>query len=174
MSHAHRIASPYEELRIKLLRELFQCEHDVATHPAREARRFGDTPPGIALRAIANHGAVALGQLSLISRHGTEARAKLGHLVGEVVSLTRYLFVDRLIDAERSYRATLLGLKHGIDVIRMLREVAERDGDLALSLWCEDTLIERESLVHEAEMAMAWFAEEPRMALRSGAALALR
>ncbi len=62
-----------------------------------------------------------------------------------MISLARYLVVDHLIDAERSYRATLLGLRHGLDVIRLLREVAERDGDRALALWCEDTLVERES-----------------------------
>jgi hypothetical protein len=31
--------------------------------------------------------------------------------------------VYRFVDAERSYRATLLGLRHGVDVARLLREV---------------------------------------------------
>jgi len=169
--HSHRTASPYQQLRIKLLRELFQCEHEAATHPAREARRLGDSPPGIALRAIATHGATALKQLTAISAHGAERRARFARLVGGMVSLVRYLVVDRLIDAERSYRSTLLGLKHGLDAIRLLREVAERDGDRALAMWCQDTWIERESLVHDAEQALAWFAAEPRLALRPGTAL---
>jgi hypothetical protein len=173
MSHVHGTASPYEPLRIKLLRELFQAERETAVHPAREARRLGASPPGIALRALAKHGAVALNQLSRISAHGRGMRSTLGRLVGESVSLARYLVVDRVIDAERSYRATLLGLKHGLDLIRLLHEVAERDGDVALALWCEDTLIARESLVEDAERALAWYAAEPLLAVRSGAALAL-
>ena len=78
-----------------------------------------------------------------------------------------------MIDTERSYRLTLLGLKHGVDATRLLREVVALTNDVALLKFCDLVLVERLCLVEDAEQALAWFAENPETALRSGARLAL-
>ena len=43
----------------------------------------------------------------------------------------RHFVVDRFVDVEQSYRGTLLGMRHGLDLVRLLREVADDEGDIA-------------------------------------------
>jgi len=43
------------ELIAALIPELFESERSAANHGRREARRWGDTPPGTALLAVAAH-----------------------------------------------------------------------------------------------------------------------
>jgi hypothetical protein len=92
----------------------------------------------------------------------------LARAVGEMFSTLRRAVLDRLIDAERSYRGTLLGVDHGIDVVRMLRAVAIREADQPLVELCEDWLTTRIALVEEAQRALDWFATRPELALQSG------
>jgi hypothetical protein len=97
----------------------------------------------------------------------------LGRSVTQLLASLRHALFDRLVDTERSYRGTLLGLRHGVDVARLLREVARRDGDPHLVLFCDELLAERLALITDAEHAMSWFAECPGRALRSGLHMAL-
>jgi hypothetical protein len=166
--------SDLHKLRTKLCRELAQSEHDARTHPRREARRLGDTPPGRALRAIAAHAAATQPRFdALMQRRGQRLGRRLGRTVGAVFSALRHAVFDRMIGTERSFRGTLLGLRHGVDVMRLLRAVASREGDLYLAGYCDEVLAERVALLERAERALAWFADRPTLALRSGLQVAL-
>jgi len=79
-----------------------------------------------------------------------------------------------MIDAERSYRATLLGLRHGVDLARLLHEVAMRGDDPALRELTRRICTEREVLLANAVDTLRWFAEQPRLALTSGLRLPVR
>lgn len=142
--------------------------------PRREARRLGDTPPGDALRAISAHAQAMRPRLdALLERRATRRGVRIGALVGELFSLARTLFADRMIDTERSYRGTLLGCDHGTDIVRMLSAIAERDGDQRLALFCKEWLAGRLALLSRARSELAWFAQEPHAALVSGLRRAL-
>lgn len=160
-------------LRTKLCRELAQSEHSAEVHCAREANRLGQIPPAVALRVISEHAAELKPSLQALLDDQQIGRS-LGQVVGATFSVLRHFLFDRLIDAERSYRGTLLGLHHGIDIVRLLREVAYCSAERDLMRWCDGFLIERTALVEQAEHAMVWFAERPARALRSGVRMALQ
>jgi len=151
----------------KLCRELAQAEQSAVVHPAREARRLGNSPPGRALAAISEHARSLRPELEVLCTPQPFG-IRVGQLVGKAFSALRTALFDRLIDAERSYRGTLLGLRHGIDLARLLREVALRRDQVGLIHFCERLLVERTALIEDAETALTWFAEEPGSALRSG------
>jgi len=157
---------PIQKLRNKLCRELAQSEHDAKTHCAREARRYGAYPPGKVLRAVSEHARELEPRLTTVWRdQGVGVSA--GRAVGEAFSSIRHLIVDRVLDAERSYRATLLGLRHGLDAARLLRSVLAEQRDVAAIAIC-DTLIEgRARLLTRLEDQLRWFAAHPELALRS-------
>jgi len=150
-----------------------QAEHDAVIHPRREASRLGDVPPAQALLAISEHAARMRPRLEAKLRGEQPTGMRLGRAVAETFSAVRHLLIDRLIDAERSYRGTLLGLRHGVDVARLLREVALRETDAELVHFCDELLVDRTALLEEAEQAMAWFAEQPARALAPGLRVAL-
>ena len=163
-----------ERLKQKLCRELSQSEHSAVAQPRREARRLGDTPPGDALRAISAHASAMRGRLdALLVERASRRGVRIGAVVGELFSLARSLVADRLIDTERSYRGTLLGLDHGADIVRMLAAVAERDGDERLAVFCQDWLAGRLALIERARGELSWFVREPHAALVSGLRRAL-
>ncbi len=91
----------------------------------------------------------------------------VGREIGRIFSTTRYIAVDRLIDAQRAYRGTLLGLQHGLDCGRVLRRVAEHTGESAIITWCDDALRRRAELIEIAEEQLDWFADFPEVALCS-------
>jgi hypothetical protein len=159
-----------QKLREKLCRELSQSEHSAIVQPRREARRLGSIPPAMALLAIADHAEDmqprfdALIKARRATRHGVE----IGRAVGELFSTLRHVLFDRLIDTERSYRGTLLGVDHGIDLVGMLLAVATREADDAMVDFCEDWLTTRIALVEQAQGQLAWFAAQPTLAITSG------
>jgi hypothetical protein len=73
---------------------------------------------------------------------------------------TLRMIADRVHDAERSFRAALLDLRHGLDVASMLRGVARHDGLFGVIRWCDDWLRARRTLVARVEAQLAWFAVE--------------
>ncbi len=162
--------SELRKLREKLCRELSQSEHSATVQPRREAKRLGDVPPARALLAIANHADAQRPRFDALvkGRRTGSLGIELGRWIGELVSLLRHYLFDRLIDTERSYRGTLLGITHGVDVVRLLAAVATREGDEHLLLLCEEWLGERQSLLMLAHEELAWFAERPRLAIQSG------
>lgn len=163
-----------EKLRAKLCRELAQSEHSADVHTRREARRLGDVPPARALLALGEHARSQRERFDAIACNRQPERGlQLARAVGELFSTLRNLVFDRMIDTERSYRGTLLGFRHGLDVTRLLRACAARLDEKPLLEFCDELLEQRTVLVHEAERQLAWFAELPHRALKSGLATAI-
>jgi hypothetical protein len=103
----------------KLLRELMRCENQAREHAPREARRIGETPPVAALREVALHAVMMRPRLtSVLEAHEVPVAPP-----PTTASALRQLVADHMYDAERAFRAALLDLRHGIDVVRVLREV---------------------------------------------------
>lgn len=146
--------------------ELFQSERYAYRHPIREAVRLGDVPPSIALRAVAAHANEALDELPKLARGRRIRLTPLGQLVGETLSAMRHLVVDRFADVERSYRATLLEMRHGIDLVRLLRTAADDEADAELVAWCDRWLPVRERLVAGVEADLAWLGRRPAFSRR--------
>jgi hypothetical protein len=159
-----------QKLREKLCRELAQSEHSAEVQPRREAKHLGDTPPAAALLAIADHAAAMRPRFDALipGRRASPRGVLIARAIGEMFSTLRRAVFDRLIDTERSYRGTLLGVDHGIDLVRMLRAVAIRETDQPLVDLCEDWLTTRIALVEEAQLALDWFAARPELALQPG------
>jgi hypothetical protein len=153
-----------DKLAAKLCRELAQSEHSALVHPRREAKRLGDVLPAHALLAIAEHAEHTRPRLEAILKKRGVGHG-VGQSVGSAFSAMRHALFDRMIDKERSYRGTLLGFHHGIDILRLLREVALRREDTLLVKFCDELLIERLALIERAEQALAFFADEPALAL---------
>lgn len=158
-----------------LMAELFQAEKSAELHCEREARRhrahtFPMTQgrlPSASLWTLSRQARASLAILhQLAAARGFKLAPKARGL-GVVFSQVRELVVDRLWSSERSWRATLLGLRHGVDVALSLRMVAEAAGDDAVAIFCDGLLRARVPLVAEVENSLWWFAEHPRLALEA-------
>jgi hypothetical protein len=159
-----------EKLREKLCRELAQSEHDAIVHCAREARRYGVLPPGQVLRFVSDHAKDLRPRLKPLWGNKQKLGIRAGRVVGEAFSTVRHFAVDWVIDAERSYRATLLGLRHGLDVARLLRAVLVQQDDHDGLRVCDELIEGRSQLLYRVEDRLVWFAEHPDVALRSARA----
>lgn len=148
-----------------LLEELMQSERSAQLHCIREARRLGDTDPGRALRACAAHARQVNSELRRFARERSITRGRLGRVVGRLFSRARASVLDRFVDEERSYRGTLVGLRHGIDVALMLQHAADASGQVELAGFITRWLDERKPLVDDVAKAMTWFALHPDIAL---------
>jgi len=148
----------------RLGHELFQTETSAALHCRREAERLAGTPPAEALLAVANHAQDVLRELPALSALSSVPESKGGTLVGRIFSELRDKFADRVIDSERSYRGTLLGARHGVDLVRLLRSTAQQNGDAPLKAFCEVWLERRSPLVERVAEELDWFAQNPEAA----------
>ena len=145
--------------------ELFQTERSAVRHCAVEADRLGQTLPGLALRAVSSHAKRAEADLE---RHATRRGIELmsvGKIVGALLSNFRDYVTDFTLTSEESYRATLLGMRHGCDVVALVGAAARIEGDVALATWCAEWLAERCPLVERCADALSWFASYPELAL---------
>jgi hypothetical protein len=164
-----------QRLLRNLTRELFQTETSAAWHCQREAERLDGTPPAEALRAVAAHAERVRSSLPKLASRESLPVSKLGIVVGAFFSQTRDKVLDRVIHVERSYRGTLLGVRHGLDLVTMIRHVAERSEHPRLAEFCEEWLATRSSLVDRLEEQLAWFADEPERAIQlAGTLIAAR
>lgn len=147
-----------------LVRELFQTEQSAKDHPLLEAERLGDVPPAAALRAVSTHARHALVELPpLVARHDLPV-SNGGRRVGAAFSAVRDHFADLMLTAERSYRGTLLGMRHGVDLVILIESVARDEGDVGLANWCNHWLDRRRPLVEAAARELSWFAAHPEQA----------
>lgn len=147
-----------------LIHELFQTEQSAYDHPRVEADRLGDAPPAEILRAVAEHAKLALAELPpLVKRHDLPDSIG-GKAVGAAFSTVRDYLADVMLSAEKSYRATLLGMRHGVDLVELIATVAREDGDEELATWCGRWLGHRRPLVEAAARELAWFASHPEHA----------
>jgi hypothetical protein len=161
------MASSIQRLREKLCRELAQSEHDAIIHCTREASRYGAQAPGQVLRVIADHARELRPRLEHLWGAKQPVGVRAARAVGELFSAVRHFAIDWMIDAERSYRATLLGLEHGVGVARLLREVFVQQQDYNALRVCDELLEGRTRLLARAADRLRWFAEHPDVALRS-------
>lgn len=115
--------------------------------------------------AVAEHADGSLRDLTaLVAKHELP-RSSFGVLMGALFSEARERVADHLIDAERSYRGTLLGMRHGTDVVRMFAATARHANNAELAEWAEAWLERRDALVKEAELHLDWFAFHAQRAL---------
>jgi hypothetical protein len=147
-----------------LMRELFQSERSAMKHPRREAERLGGGPPAQALEAVSEHARRVFADLCATARASDLPASRAGMAIGSLFSIARHVVLDRAIDTERSYRTTLLGMRHGVDIVKLIRKVADASGGVELAGFCTRWLEEREPLVERVESAMGWFAEHPQRA----------
>lgn len=159
------------ELHAKLCRELAQTEQSAAVHCEREARRYGDHPPAERLRAISRHAVGMRAELAPLFAPRQALGERIGRGIGEALSLLRQVVIDRVVDAQRSYRATLLGVRHGVDVARVLQEVLTRTHDATGVQLCAKLIAERVALIEAGERALTWFARRPDLAVRTATSL---
>jgi hypothetical protein len=146
-----------------LLRELHQTERSCATHCRREAARFPNERPAFALLHLADHAESVLERMKPVGRDG--AAQKLAQGLGSLFSACRELVLDNIVREERSYRGTLLGVRHGIDLVILLRNAAiSEKSDLMLE-FADKWLEKRTVLWEEAVAALQWFDENPERAL---------
>lgn len=155
-----------QRLLRSLGRELFQTEASARLHCKREAERLGDAEPAQPLRKAAMHAERAIKSLWRRGLGRQVPGSVVGAVAGVLFSNVREVLLDRLIRGERSYRATLLGMRHGVDLVCMLKNVAQHEGDLELEEWCDAWLRERIPLVQETEANLAWFADHADRASR--------
>jgi hypothetical protein len=145
----------------KLLRELVRSEAHAVDHVPREQRRIGHAPPVAALRDVAAHALDMRPRFEQLLDGHELVSAKSG--IAATLSSLRALVTDRMQDPERAYRGALLDLRHGLDVVRVLRDVARLEELFALIRWCDDWLVARRTLVARVEAQLAWFAEQPSL-----------
>jgi hypothetical protein len=153
-------------LLASLFRELFQTEYSAKVHPRREARHLGEAPAE-ALRAVSGHAAQVLRELPTIARAHELPVSRTALSVGALFSFVRETIADRIVESERSYRGTLLGMRHGIDLVKMIRMVADHNGLVDIGGFCTRWLDTREPLVAKVEQALSWFAHHPGAAAHS-------
>lgn len=162
--------SPPESRRLleKLIREITRAEIQAIDAPAREGKRIGEMPPVLALREVALHAQMMRPRFELLLQAHEIPLHRSG--LGTTLATLRHLVVDRVVDAERSFRAALLDLRHGIDVVKLLREVVRRQMLFGVIRWCDDWLGARRTLVARVEAQLAWFAEQHAIAIGYAAA----
>jgi hypothetical protein len=149
-----------------LTREFFQTETSAVKHCRREADRLGEASPARPLREIASQAEQFLKQLPLIAKANGLPKSAGGVAVGKLFSQTRDKLFDRLIRSERSYRGTMLGVRHGVDLVQLLAPAAREARLPELSEFCERWLAARQPLVASLERELAWFAKHPAWAMR--------
>lgn len=147
------------------LRELFQAERSATEHPRVEASRLGTSPPGDAMEEIAVHADGQLEKLDDLALERGMTPAAAAKTVGKAFSVIRDHVTDLTTTTEQSYRLTMLGVRHGIDLVRILRELAIRAQDSELAQWSEAWLVRRLALAERCETELAWFVANPDRAL---------
>ncbi len=169
-----RRINPHRTMLESLFLELIQSERSAEILPRREASRLEDSAPARALRSVSQHALSVRDELHEIAC-SRGIRIAAGRKVGELFSLARAWFADAMMEEERAYRATLLGMRHGLDLVKLLRATAESSDDDILAGWCTEWLGVREPLVEEVCNQLAWFGWHPETAIqhRGGPRLAL-
>lgn len=156
----HSSAPDRRRFLSRLVREIARAELLAIEHAARESRRLGeDAPPAIALRAAAAHASEMRPRFTAMMTGYEVPIGRRG--LGAALAALRDLLVDRIVQGERAYRIAMLDLRHGLDLVKLLREAARAGELLGVIRWCDDWLEARRPLIARAERALAWFAASP-------------
>jgi hypothetical protein len=166
MTKTNGLSKDQQTLLDNLTRELFQTETSAVRHSNREADRLGNTPPALALRQVAAHASSILEQLPALAQRNGMIVSKGGAMVGELFSQVRDKLADALIDSERSYRGTLLGMQHGLGVVHLLLHFASVNGKSDLEQFCLSWIAGRTPLVEAVRDQLQWFAAHPSEAVK--------
>ncbi len=153
-----------QHLLRSLFAELYDSERSASVHCRREGDRLGDCPLGSVMRAIAAHALADLPRLQTLAVGRDVAIHQGPGVVGRLFTGFRELVTDHMLSAERSYRMTVLAVRHGVDLVRLLRALAEQVGDDDLRRFCDGWLATRVLLVEDAGHRVRWFAEHPTRA----------
>jgi hypothetical protein len=145
--------------------EVFQTEESAFVQPKREARRLEGAPPAAAMLAVSQHAEAGLDGFRRLAENRGYKRAKAGKVIGRLFSKVRHVGTDLLISSEKSYRATILGIRHGIGVVLLLEDAAVASGDQELADYCAEWLAVRGRLAENVESELSWFAENPELAM---------
>lgn len=148
-----------------LLPELFQTEESARVHPQREAKRLGPSSPATAMLAVAGHAAAAQQRFRELAEARGHHAAEGGAAIGRLFSAIRTFGSDLFLSREKSYRATILGVRHGVGVVALLEDAAIASGDQELADACADWLTARRPLADALEQELSWFADHPDLAL---------
>jgi hypothetical protein len=146
----------------RLIREIYRGESQATEHAARAEKLIGATAPVLALREVANHAIAMRERFDMIVR-GYDLQNSRG--ISATLSSLRGLVTDRMADPERAYRTCILDLRHGIDVVKLAREVARSEQLFGVIRWCDDWLGARRTLVARVEAQLVWFVEKTGVAL---------
>ncbi len=149
----------------RLMSELAHSERAAEVHCQREARRYARDLSATALWTICRQARASLARLQELADARTFRLVSRPTSLGVLLQALRDALADRLRSAERSWRSTLLGLRHGIDIVVSLRLVADALGDADVVTFCDELLRQRTPLVKEVENTLWWFAEHPERAL---------
>jgi len=147
----------------RLIREIHRGELQAIDQVARVEKLLGDAAPARALREIADHAQTLRERFENIIR-GYDLQTGRAS-IGATLSTLRGLVTDRIVDPERAYRTCLLDLRHGLDVVKLTREVARSEELFGIIRWCDDYLGARRTLVARVEAQLPWFVEEASMDL---------
>jgi hypothetical protein len=159
---------PAQKLLRKLARELYQTETLCMLHAKREAMRLKDSPPAIAMLDVARHADRTVALLPQLFESRAGSLGFFGAAFGFAFTTLRRLGLDWVFGPERSYRVTLLGQRHGIDLVYELQHLGRELNDTALVEWCQRWLEERVPLVTAVEKQLPWFVSHPDRAIASG------
>ncbi|HEX7667810.1 MAG TPA: hypothetical protein VF407_24955, partial [Polyangiaceae bacterium] len=111
---------------------------------------MGRCPPAAAFIAVSVHAQASEKELRRLAKERDCTPSKLGLAFGSLFSISRHRVADATLTAERSYRATLLGMHHGVDLVSLFACAAREEEDDELADWCEKWLTTRSLLVDEA------------------------
>jgi len=153
-----------EKLLHNVTHEVFQTETSAVRHCRREADRLGATGPGRAMLAISEHAGRVLDALAPVCHQEGLPVSAGGSTAGVFLSEMRDKVLDRLVQSERSYRGTLMGLHHGIDLMKLVSSAAAASGKSSLIALCGDWLLVRPALVQSAVEELSWFVMHPERA----------
>ena len=153
-----------DKLLHNVVHEVFQTETSALRHCRREAERLGATGPGRAMIAISEHAAQVLDALGPVCKREGLPVSVGGSTAGLFLSEMRDKVLDRVIQSERSYRGTLMGLHHGIDLMKLVTLASEASGKTSLLDLCADWIPARTALVNRAIEELSWFVMHPERA----------
>jgi hypothetical protein len=154
----------------RLIREIYRGEVQASEHASRTEKLLGVVAPVLALRDIAKHTTEMRERFDAIVRGYDLQTGRAG--IGATLSSLRGIVADRVVDPERAYRTCLLDLRHGIDVVKLTREVARSEELFGVIRWCDDWLGARRTLVARVEAQLVWFIEEAGVELLPQAVVA--
>ncbi|MDB4952777.1 MAG: hypothetical protein JWO36_346 [Myxococcales bacterium] len=135
-----------------------RSETQAVEHAPREAKRIGECPPVSALREVGAHAHAMQPRLQQALEAYAVPVGRGG--ISATLNNLRHFVADHVQDAERAYRGALLDLRHGLEVVRVLREISRLEGLFGIIRWCDDWLSARRTLVARVEAQLGWFAEQ--------------